>query len=154
MPFSGVSRPAYSTRTWPGTGSGRGMRAKTGSANGWTTSMVGGSTSRKSAHSRAANRLVAIRVRSRVAAATTARSRARSGGGTCRIWYADASSGTTGASLTNTTGSGSSAMSAVDGSARKGMPSNSSRPSCSPSPTVTTCAGTPRRLSSRTWPIV
>ena len=48
----------------------------------------------------------------------------------------------------------SSLTSASDGSDRKGTPVKSSRPSLAPRPTVTTCAGTPRLVSSRTWPTV
>ena len=103
--------------------------------------------------SAAAYRLVAISVRSRVAAATSARCRRAGAAGR-------AGSGTPGARrdgrrvVTKTTVSSSALTSASVASARNGNASNSSRPSAVPTPKVTTCGVDARRLSSLTWPIV
>ncbi len=83
-----------------------------------------------------------------------ARFRSLMGGGLCKIRNAGCLVGTVCGSLTKTTVPSSSPTSASVGSDRNGMPVKPSLPSLAPRPTVTTCAGMPRRVSSLTWPTV
>ena len=154
MPFSGLSLPANRTRIFPVSLRGRGCAAKHGSANGYTTLIVETLTSRYADHSRAAYRLVAIRTRSLVPAMAKALSRSRMGGGLCKIRKAGYLVATGCGSLTKTTVLSSSPTSANVRRDRNGTPGKSSLPSLAPRPIVTTCAGTPRLFSSRTWPTV
>src|SRR6266700_2246188 len=103
MPFSGLSLPANRTRVFPVSLPGRDCVAKHGSANGYTTLIVGTSTSRYSDHSAAAYRLVAISARSLVPSTANAFFRSRMGGGLCRITNAGYLVGTVWGSLTKTT---------------------------------------------------
>ena len=154
MPFSGLRRPANRTRVFPLSRTGRGWAAKPGSANGYTTLIVATSTSKYLDHSAAAYRLVAIRVSSLVPSMANARCRSLMGGGLCRMRKAGRLVGTVCASLTKITVPSSSLTWASVGSDRKGISAKSSLPSPMPRPTVTTCAGMPRRVSSLTWPTV